>query len=154
MTEKHDEPARAHRRPEGVSDATVEALGSVSKALETVEQARGHLYAFHQLTGTADLELGRAVGLLRAAGHEKWAERIDRELVGRNVLEGRWTFQVVEEYDAGFYAPYKDMERELRDDLTPGRTHLYEAEMKEARRTKGHADHTAHPGTTHPGTAH
>ncbi|MFI0241139.1 hypothetical protein [Streptomyces sp. NPDC016845] len=145
MTQKHDEPALAHQRPEGVSDATVEALGSVSKALETVEQARGHLYAFHQLTGTADLELGRAVGLLRSAGHEKWAERIDRELVGRNVLEGRWTFQVVEEYDTCFYTPYKDTERQVRDDLAQGRTHLYESEMKEARRTKGHPDHTARP---------
>ncbi|MEV1025919.1 hypothetical protein [Streptomyces sp. NPDC050264] len=145
MTENEEGPARAHQRPEGVSDATVEALGSVSKALETVERARGHLYAFHQLTGTADLELGRAVGLLRTAGHEEWAERIDRELVGRNVLEGRWTFQLVEEYDATFYEPYKDLERQVRDALVQGREHVYEAEMKEARRTKQHPDHIARP---------
>ncbi|GAA2294737.1 hypothetical protein OKJ48_33010 [Streptomyces kunmingensis] len=145
MSENVDGPARAHQRPAGVSDATVEALGSVSKALETVEQARGHLYALHRLTGTADLELGRAVGLLRDAGHEEWAERIDRELVGRNVLEGRWTFQIVEEYNATFYEPYKDLERQARDDLVQGRDHLYEAEMKEARRTKGHPDHVARP---------
>ncbi|MFJ8826614.1 hypothetical protein ACIREE_33195 [Streptomyces sp. NPDC102467] len=145
MSENEDGPARAHRRPEGVGDATVEALGSVSKALETVEQARGHLYAFHQLTGSADLELGRAVELLRTAGHDEWAERIDRELVGRNVLEGRWTFQLVEEYNATFYEPYKDLEREVRDDLAQGREHIYEAEMKEARRSEGHPDHTARP---------
>ncbi|GAA3491144.1 hypothetical protein GCM10018987_52270 [Streptomyces cremeus] len=47
---------------------------SVCKALETVEQARRHLYAFHPLTGTADLELGRAADLLRAAGHEDWTD--------------------------------------------------------------------------------
>ncbi len=145
MNVNHEGPTPAHQRPEGVSDATVEALGSVSKALETVERARGHLYEFHQLTGTADLELGRAVDLLRKAGHEDWADRVDRELVGRNVLEGRWTFQVVEEYDAGFYEPYKGVEAELREDLAQGRSHLYEAEMKEARRTKGAAHHAAHP---------
>ncbi|MFI7386172.1 hypothetical protein [Streptomyces sp. NPDC049813] len=145
MSENQDGPARAHTRPEGVSDATVEALGSVSKALETVERARGHLYALHQLTGTADLELGRAVDLLRAAGHAEWAERIDRELVGRNVLEGRWTFQIVEEYDATFYEPYKALERQVRDELVEGRDHLFEAEMKEARRTRGRPGHAARP---------
>ncbi|MET9494173.1 hypothetical protein [Streptomyces sp. NPDC006552] len=145
MSENQDGPTRAHTRPDGVGDATVEALGSVSKALETVERARGHLYALHQLTGTADLELGRAVGLLRAAGHEEWAERIDRELVGRNVLEGRWTFQIVEEYNTTFYEPYKALEQQLRDDLVQGRDHLYEAEMKEARRTRGRPGHAARP---------
>ncbi|MEU6845346.1 hypothetical protein ABZ930_26055 [Streptomyces sp. NPDC046716] len=145
MCEDSDRPARAHARPEGVSDATVEGLGSVSKALETVERARGHLYAFHQLTGSADLEMGRAVDLLRDAGHEEWAALIERELVGRNVLDGRWTFQVVEEYDATFYEPYKALEREAREALIAGRDHVYEAEMKEARRTKGHPHHTARP---------
>ncbi|WP_278255253.1 NAD(P)H-binding protein [Nocardioides convexus] len=28
--------------------------------------------------------------------------------VGRNVLQGRWTFQVVEEYDDGYYAAFKE----------------------------------------------
>ena len=54
-------PAPQHIRPEGVSDATVEALGKLSEALEVVEHVRGHLYAFHRLTGTADLALGDAV---------------------------------------------------------------------------------------------
>ncbi|MFJ4716412.1 hypothetical protein [Streptomyces sp. NPDC088785] len=145
MTIDEDRPDPGHLRPPGVDDATVEALGAVTKALETVERARGHLYAFHQLTGTADLELGRAVDLLRDAGHTGWADRIDRELVGRNVLEGRWTFQIVEEYDAEFYRPYRELERGARDELAQGRDHLYEAEMKERRRTPGHPRHTARP---------
>ena len=51
-----------------------------------------------------DLALGDAVDLLREAGHHEIADRIDRELVGRNVIEGRWTFQIVEDYDDGYYA--------------------------------------------------
>ena len=35
----------AGRRPDGVSDETVEAAGAVSEALEFVERARGHLYS-------------------------------------------------------------------------------------------------------------
>ena len=139
-------PAHQHLRPEGVSDATVEALGKLSEALEVVEHVRGHLYAFHRLTGTADLALGDAVDLLREAGHTELADRIDTELVGRNVLRGRWTFQVVEEYDDGYYATFKSLEELARNELVGGRRHLSEAEMKEDRRTHGDPDHTARPG--------
>lgn len=134
-----------HRRPEGVSDETVAALGSLSKALETTECARGHLFAFHQLTGSADFELDRAVDLLRAAGHPEWAERVRTEILGRNVIPGHWTFQVVEAYDRTYYEPFRDLEREAVDRLAEGRDHLYEAELKEARRTRNHPDHTAGP---------
>jgi hypothetical protein len=138
-------PAPQHRRPEGISDTTVEALGKVSEAFEAIEHARGHLYAFHRLTGTADLALGEGVELLREAGHDELADRIETELVGRNVLAGRWTFQVVEEYDDGYYATFRALEQRSRDELAGGRRHLYEAQMKEDRRTHGHPDHTAVP---------
>lgn len=145
MNHHEDGPDRAHRRPEGVSDETVEALGSLSKALEATERARGHLYAFHQLTGGADLELDRSVDLLRKAGHGAWADRVEREIVGRNVIPGHWTFQIVEAYNRTYYEPFRDLERQALADLADGRDHLYEAEMKEARRTVGHPDHTARP---------
>ena len=54
-----DLPSPDHRTPPGVTDATVEALGRLSEALETCERARGHLYSFHQLTGTSDFTLIR-----------------------------------------------------------------------------------------------
>lgn len=139
-------PDAAHRRPEGVDDATVTALGRLSEALEAVEVARGHLYAFHRLSGTADLTLGDAVRQLREAGHDELADRIDRDLVGRNVIPGRWTFQIVEAYDDTYYAVFKDLERAARDQLVEGRRHLYEAEMKEDRRTHGREGHEALPG--------
>ena len=63
-----------------------------------------------------------------------------------NVLRGRWTFQIVEEYDDGYYAAFKSLEELARNELVDGRRHLYEAEMKEDRRTHGHPDHTARPG--------
>lgn len=140
-----DTPSPRHQRPEGVDDATVEALGKLSEALEVVEDARGHLYGFHRLTGMADLALGEAADLLRKAGHREWADRIEEELVGRNVIEGRWTFQVVEEYDDGYYATFKDLEAQARTALAEGRRHLFEAEMKEERRTHGRRHHEARP---------
>jgi hypothetical protein len=141
-----DRPDPDHRRPEGVDDATVEALGTLSEALEAVEVARGHLYTFHRLSGTADLTLGKAVEQLRSSGHADLADRVERELVGRNVLPGRWTFQVVEEYDDGYYATFRRLESEARERLVGGRRHLFEAEMKEDRRSPGRPGHEATPG--------
>jgi hypothetical protein len=138
-------PDEAHRRPDRVSDETVAALGKLSEALETVERVRGHLYALHQLTGHADLMLDDAVALLREAGHPQVAERVAKELIGRNVISGRWTFQIVEDYDDGYYADFRRLERDARDELAGGRRHLFEAEMKERRRTHGRPGHEARP---------
>lgn len=138
-------PKPQHRRPDGVDDVTVEALGKLSEALEVIEEARGLLYTWHRRTGEADLALDDAVDLFRKAGRDDIAESITTDLIGRNVLEGRWTFQVVEEYDAGYYAAFKEHERAAREALAPGRTHLFEAEMKEERRTHGRRHHEATP---------
>ncbi|MCI4065339.1 hypothetical protein MRQ36_23315 [Micromonospora sp. R77] len=141
-----DGPDEAHRRPAGVSDDTVAALGKLSEALETVERVRGHLYSLHQLVGHADLMLDDAVELFRKAGHEAIADRIGRDLLGRNVIAGRWTFQIVEDFDDGYYALFRELDRQARDELVDGRRHLYEAEMKERRRTRGWPGHEARPG--------
>ncbi|WP_332663853.1 hypothetical protein [Aeromicrobium sp.] len=138
-------PKPQHTRPDGVDDVTVEALGKLSEALEVIEEARGLLYTWHRRTGEADLALDDAVDLFRKAGRDDIAESITTDLIGRNVLEGRWTFQVVEEYDAGYYAAFKEHERAAREALAPGRTHLFEAEMKEERRTHGRRHHEATP---------
>jgi len=134
-----------HRRPEGASDATVEAVGQVTEALEYLERARGRLYDFHQLMGHLDLLLGEAADALSAAGHAEQADRLRTELVGRNVLAGRWTFQIVEEFDDGYWAAARAHERRVRDELLGGRRHVHESEMKERRRTGGRPGHEARP---------
>ena len=138
-------PDESHRVPDGVSQETVDALGDLSEALEHIERARGHLYSFHQASGTGDLTLGTAVKGLREAGHADLADRIESELVGRNVLAGRWTFQIVEEYDDSYWSVFRRVEREARDELVKGRRHLLEAQMKEDERTHGRRGHEARP---------
>ncbi|MCQ4121911.1 hypothetical protein [Rhodococcus tibetensis] len=145
MSTDRELPAPEHCRPPGTSDDTVAALGKLSESFETVERARGLLYSFHQLIGHADLQLGEAVDALRSAGHGLIADRVQTELIGLNVLDGRWTFQVVEEFDDGYWATFRDLERAAREELVDGRRHLFEAEMKEERRTHGRAGHEARP---------
>jgi hypothetical protein len=133
-----------HPTPEGVSEETIEGVGKLSEAFEYIERAKGHLYSFHQLMGRADFLVEEAADRLREAGHEEFADRLATELVGRNVLDGRWTFQVVEEFDDTYYEFFREIERESRA-LTGGVRHLHEARMKQRRRTGGHPDHTADP---------
>lgn len=133
------------RHPDGIDDATVEAVGKVSEALECVERARGDLYSFHQLMGHADLLLGDACDKLRDAGHQAIAERLETDLVGRNVLQGRWTFQIVEEFDDDYWSVFRDHEKRVRDELQQGIRHVFEADMKERRRSHGRAGHERRP---------
>ena len=131
-------------RPD-LDDTTVEGLGKLSEALETIEQARGQLYGFHQHSGKADLLLQDAVELFRKAGHTQLADDLDRDLVGRNVIADRWTFQIVEDYDATYWSVFRAFDERARNELSDGDRHVYEARMKQRERTAGHPHHEAGP---------
>lgn len=133
------------RRPDGVDDDTVEAVGKLGEAMEWVERARGRLYDFHQMMGRADLLAGEAVEKLRDCGQDGLADDVQAHLVGRNVLEGRWTFQIVEEFDATYYATFQEGLHHLERELMGGRPHVFESEMKEDRRTPGARHHEHRP---------
>jgi hypothetical protein len=134
-------------RPD-LDDATVAALGKLSEALETVDQARGLLYGFHQLTGRADRTLQDAVEMLRDAGHTALADDLERDLVGRNVIADRWTFQIVEDFDDTYWGTFRAFDARAREELADGDRHVFEARMKDAERTRGHPRHEAGPGLT------
>ncbi|MGA5699261.1 hypothetical protein [Peterkaempfera bronchialis] len=134
-----------HRRPPDTPDLAVTAAGRFSEALERLERARGALYDFHQLVGRADALLDEVVEALDSLGRDALAAEVRRELIGRNVLSGRWTYQVVEEFDDGYYAVFRSLEEKARRELVGGRRHVHEAEMKERRRTAGHPGHEALP---------
>lgn len=121
------------------------AVGKLSEALESVERARGHLYSFHQMMGHSDLLLGEAVQKLRDAGHDDIADTLETEMIGRNVIEDRWTFQIVEDFDDNYWADLRHHEQHVREKLQGGVRHVFEAEMKERRRTHGRRHHEEKP---------
>jgi hypothetical protein len=127
---KHPDRRSARPRTAGLDDATVSALGKLSEALEVVENARGHLYEFHRMSGMADLTLQEATKDLRAAGHADLADEIELVLVGRDVVPGNWTFELVEAYDAQYWTVFRSVDEEARNRLANGVRHVYEAEMK------------------------
>jgi hypothetical protein len=129
-TARRPERQVARPRPEGVDDTTVFAVGKLSEAMEAMEDARGHLYAFHRLTGRTEHILQDALNGLREAGHAELAEQVEEILLGRDVLPGLWTFQIVENYDAHYAQVFREVEARVRELLVEGRPHIYEAEMK------------------------
>ncbi len=107
------------------------ALGKLSEALEVVEHARGLLYGFHRLPGTAYSTLQEAVAMLRDAGFTELADGIEETLVGREIAGDQWSFQMVKAYDTGYWQVFRDVERQARDAVGVPDRHVYEAEMKQ-----------------------
>ena len=134
---RHPDRPVAHRRPDDIDDAEVDADGQISAAFEIVENARGVLYGFHRMSGEADLALQKAVSALRRAGHPELADEIDEVLVGRDVIPGRWTFQLVEAYDSQYWEVFRAVTAKVRLALAGGAPHLFEAEMKVREQTDG-----------------
>ena len=137
--------ADPYARPDGATDGAVAAAGKLSEGLDCIEQARGYLYGFHRLIGRADFLFEEAAELLEEEGARGHAEHLRTEIVGRNVLDGRWTFQLVDEFEDLYYTPVKSAEAAVRDDLMAGRRHVLEAELKERRRSAGRPGHEARP---------
>jgi hypothetical protein len=89
------------------------------------------------MSGEADLALQEALAALRAAGHDELAAEIDEVLVGRDVVPGMWTFQLVEAYDEHYYQVFRAVDALVRDRLSDGRPHVFEAEMKHREQRSG-----------------
>ena len=130
----------AHQRPDGVDDLTVDAMGEISEAFDTLQRARGALYTFHQQIGFADDKLADGLQMLREAGHGEIADELDRTWLGRNVIPGMWTFQIMEAFERTYYEVAVASERRVREVVMEGREHIQEAERKVRRRDSGPTD--------------
>ncbi len=116
--------------------ATIDAVGKATEALEYVERARGHLYAFHQLIGRADFLFEESAVRLAQASHREEAASLWRTVVGRDVLEGRWTFEIVERFDDDYYDSARSEVARLEQRLVGSRRHAHEQAMRDRRRVE------------------
>jgi hypothetical protein len=71
------------------------------------------------------------VAALRRAGSEDLAQQIADVLVGRDIIDGLWSFQLVERYDAHYYHAFRAAKELVERKLTAGAPHVFEAEMKQ-----------------------
>ena len=103
------------------------ALHEVELGLEWFQRAQGHLLEFHHATGHGMDHLREAESLLRAAGYDDLADAIRDELLPRGVVdEDRWSYDVVENYQASLLTDARHLERAVRSELADGKRHVRE----------------------------
>ena len=128
-----------------LTDVEREALHEVELGVEHLHRAHGHLVAFHHSTGRAMDHLATAERRLREAGHEGAANRLRDEYLPRGVLPacddeaaaGRWSYDVLETFQATFLEDAVAFGEEVHDRIADGRRHV--AERQQEREWKARA---------------
>jgi hypothetical protein len=114
-----------------------EAIHEVEVGVEWLLRAYGHLLAFHHAVGHGMDHLDEARAELLATGHADLADRIRDDILPRGVTaDDRWTYSVVEEFQASFLSPVTDFEDEARAAVTDGRQHVAERAQERAWRER------------------
>jgi len=125
-------------RTPDLTDAECDALHRVELAVEWLQRAQGNLIAFHHAVGHAMDHLAEAETELRDCGQDDLADDLRDDYLPRGVVdEERWSYDVLESYQAGFLRPMVDFERQARDRIADGHRHV--AERRQEREWKGRA---------------
>lgn len=126
-------------QPPDLSDAECDALHRVELAVEWLQRAQGNLVAFHHAVGHAMDHLAAAETRLRDCGEAELADDLRDDYLPRGVVdEERWSYDVLESYQAGFLRPMVDFEQQTREHIADGRRHV--AERRQEREWKRRAE--------------
>jgi hypothetical protein len=139
-----DRPTRIVDPAEGVDaidDAALRAAHRVEVAVEWIERSFGALLDAHHAAGHAQEMLIDAARLLREAGRADLADAVLAEAACKDAAEGRWTYQIVDEFRGHLLDPARRLDERVRAELTGGVRHRHEARMK--RDTPGASPSTA-----------
>lgn len=109
-----------------LTEAERAALHDLRLAIEHVHRAYGHLLAFHHEVGHAMDEFADARDQLRESGHDAFANGIRDELLPAGVVGDRWSYELVESFEAGFLTDATALENAVRESLADGADHVTE----------------------------
>ena len=119
--------------PPAVTDAECAALHRVELAVEWLQRAQGELVAFHHSVGHAMDHLAEAEAQLRECGEEELADALRDDYLPRGVVdEERWSYDVLESYQAGFMRPMVGFEERAREHIADGHRHVAERRQERA----------------------
>lgn len=122
-----------------LTETEIEALHEVELGIEWLHRAHGKLVAFHHNTGHAMEHLAAAENLLRESGHTDVADAVRDAYLPRGVIdEDRWSYDVLESFEAGFMADVTELSERARRDVADGRSHV--AERRQEREWKHRAE--------------
>ena len=115
---------------DAIDDATLRAVHRLEVAAEWIERAFGALLDAHHAAGHGQEMLLEAARLLDEAGHGDLAALVRSDAACKDAADGRWTYQIVDEFRGNLLDPVRRVEERGRAELTGGVRHRYEARMK------------------------
>ncbi|UPV98786.1 hypothetical protein M0R88_09600 [Halorussus gelatinilyticus] len=118
-----------------LTDAEVAALHEVELGVEWLHRAHGHLVQFHHATGHAMDHLAEAEAGLREAGYDGLADRLRDDLLPRGVVGDKWSYGVLEAFQAGPMADADSFGTDACEEVADGERHV--AERRQEREWKG-----------------
>ncbi|MCU4799912.1 hypothetical protein OB920_05970 [Halobacteria archaeon HArc-gm2] len=118
--------------PHHSEDPAVEALHRVELGLEWFHRAHGHLVAFHHNTGHAMDHFAAAEALLRDQGEDELADELRDDFLPCGVLDDRWSYDVLETFQAGLLDDAEGFEKRARERLADGDRHVAERAQEKA----------------------
>ncbi|MFB6155230.1 MAG: hypothetical protein ABEJ22_04995 [Haloferacaceae archaeon] len=113
-----------------------QALHEIEVGTEWFHRAHGHLVAFHHAVGHGMDHLEAARRSLRAAGHDELASDLRTDLLPRGVVDDRWSYDLLESFQAGLLADVLDYEELSRERLADGERHVAERAQERAWRDR------------------
>lgn len=111
--DKHNDTGAA----EGLSETELEALHELQLGKENLHKAHGNLIKFHHKIGRGMGHYDTAVDLLREEGHDDLADNLQNGMA-MGVIEGRWSWSIVDEFEEFFLPTNLDAEADIRTELT------------------------------------
>ncbi|WP_136716682.1 hypothetical protein [Halorientalis salina] len=124
-----------------ISEGEREALHQVELGLEWLHRAHGHLVEFHHNTGHAMDHLAEAEGLLRDCGFDDLADALRDEYLPRGVIDDdRWSYDVLESFQAEFLDDIRAFEAETRERVADGQRHVAERAQEGAWKRRARRD--------------
>jgi len=115
---------------DAIDEATLRAVHRLEVAAEWIERSFGALLDAHHAAGHGQEMLLEAADLLDEAGHGGLAALVRSDAASRDAADGRWTYQVVDEFRAHLLEPVRRVEERVRAELAGGVRHRHEARMK------------------------
>ncbi|WP_284012758.1 hypothetical protein [Halobaculum litoreum] len=119
-----------------LSEEEARALHSLQLGIEHAYRAYADLLGCHHRTGHAMDRFAEAEELLRAAGHDGYADTIRDRLLPAGAVEDRWTYELVTEFRRGLVDELDAFETTVRDDLAGGVDHVSERAQQRAWRER------------------
>jgi hypothetical protein len=121
-----------------------EALHEVELGLEWLQRAQGYLLEFHHATGHGMDHLHEAESLLETSGHVDLADAIRTVLLPHGVVDDdRWSYDVVEDFQATLLAETTAVEQRVRTELADGERHVQERRQEHKWKARARRDRHA-----------